>query len=59
MVIESTGPMQRRRFNFGQEDPPEEEIATHTPAFLPENPMDRVAQKAMSHVAAKSWTRFS
>ena len=45
--------------SLGQEDPLEEEMATHSSIPCLENPMDRGAWWATVHRVAKSWTRLS
>ena len=41
---------------LGQEDPLEEEVATHSSILAQKNPMDRGASWAAVHEVAKSWT---
>ena len=45
--------------SLGQEDPLEEEMATHSSIFCLENPMDRGAWWATVCGVAKSWTQLS
>jgi len=42
--------------SLGQEDPLEEEVATHSSILAQKNPMDRGASWATVHEVAKSWT---
>ena len=42
--------------SLGQEDPLEEEMATHSSISGLENPIDREAWQATGHGVAKSWT---
>ena len=42
--------------SLGQEDPLEEDIATHSSILAWRNPMDRGAWWATVHGVAKSWT---
>ena len=42
-----------------QEDPLEEDIATHSSILALKNPIDRGAWWALVHKVAKSWTRLS
>ena len=42
--------------SLGQEDPLEEEVATHSSILAQKNPMDRGALWATVHEVAKSWT---
>ena len=45
--------------SLGQEDPLEEEMATHSSILAWRNPMDRGAWKAAVHRVAKNQTRLS
>ena len=45
--------------NLGQEDPPEEGMATHSSIFAWRIPMDRGAWWATLHGITKSWTQLS
>ena len=44
--------------SLGQEDPREEEMATHSSILAWKNSMDRGAWWAVVHGAAKSWTQL-
>ena len=44
--------------SLGQEDPPEQEMATHSSILAWEIPMDSGAWRAIVHGAAKSQTQF-
>ena len=51
--------MQERQIrSLGQEDPVEEEMATHS-SLLAWGPVDRGAWWAIVHRVTKSWTRLS
>ena len=45
--------------SLGQEEPLEEEMATHSRILVWKISMDRVAWQATVHGVAKSWTRLS
>ena len=49
---------QMQVWSLSQEDPLEEEMATHSSILARENPMDRGAWQATIHRVAKSWTRL-
>ena len=44
--------------SLGQEDPLEQEMATHSSILAMENAMERTAWQATVHRVAKSWTRL-
>ena len=44
--------------SLGQEDPMEEDMATHSSILACENPMDRGAWWATVHGVAKSWAQL-
>ena len=45
--------------SLGWEDPPEEDMATHSSILAWKIPMDREAWWATVHGVAKSWTQLS
>ena len=52
--------MQERQIRFlGQEDAPEEGMATHSNILVWRIPMDREAWRAAVHGVTKSWTQLS
>jgi len=52
-------PQETRVQSLGQEDPLEEEMATHSSILDRDNPMDRGAWWAIVHGVAKSQTQLS
>ena len=64
VVVKNPPPMQEmqetRVRSLGQEDPPEQEMATHSSGCsCLENSMNREAWQATVHGVTKSWTRLS
>ena len=45
--------------SLGWEDPPEEEMVTHSSILAWRIPMDREAWRATVHEVTKSWTQLS
>ena len=45
--------------SVGQEDPLEQEMATHSSILAMENSMDRGARQVTVHGITKSWTQLS